>query len=349
VEAEEVRAFGFKQHGELPDLTMLDLPEPHAGPGQVRIAVEAAGLNHLDLFVLHGIEGIKVPLPHVVAADGSGVVDEVGPGVSTVKTREKVLVDPNLSDGTCDVCKRGQEVMCRNYGIVGEHTSGNAAEYSVLPAVNVVPLPERLDFVNGAAAPLVFLTAWRSLMTVGELKEGETVAIVGAGGGLVTAAIQLSHWRGAKVLVVTRSKEKGERARKLGADEVIVPTPERSMSKALWEASSKRGVDLVYDSVGSATFQESMKVLARGGRLVFVGATTGPKVEVDLRSIFWRNASIRGSTMSTHAEFHAVLKLLSEGKVHPVVDSVYPLEEGGKAMTRLNNGDMFGKIVLKVA
>lgn len=344
-----MRGFGFKAHGELSNLTMLDLPEPHAGPGQVRVAVKAAGLNHLDLFTLHGIEGIPIPLPHVMASDGSGVVDEVGTGVSRVKKGEKVLIDPNLSDGTCEYCKRGQEVLCRNYGIVGEHTNGMASDYAVLPAINVLKLPERLDFIQGAAAPLVFLTAWRALMVVGELKEGESVAIIGAGGGLVTAAIQVAHWRGARVVVVTRSSAKGEKARKLGADDIVVPTAERPMGKALWEASQKKGFDLIFDSTGSATFSSSLKAVGRGGRLVFCGATTGPNVEVDLRSVFWRNMSIRGSTMSNHSEFYAVLKLLDEGKLNPVVDTAFPLEKGSEAMAKLSSGEFFGKIVLKVA
>jgi NADPH:quinone reductase-like Zn-dependent oxidoreductase len=349
VEGEAVRGFGFKEHGDLSKLSLLDLPEPHAGPGQVRVAVRAAGLNHLDLFCLQGIQGIPIPLPHVIAADGSGTVDEVGAGVTSVKMGEKVLIDPNLSDGTCELCKRGQDVLCRNYGIVGEHTNGMASDFAVLPAINVVKLPERLDFVQGAAAPLVFLTAWRALMTVGELKEGESAAIIGAGGGLVTAAIQLAHWRGARVVVSTRSSEKGEKARKLGADEIIVPTADRPLAKGLWEASQKKGFDLVFDSTGTATFSSSMKAVARGGRFVFCGATTGASVEVDLRTVFWRNMSIRGSTMSNRSEFYSVLKLLAEGKVSPVLDSTFPLENGGEAMARLSKGDMFGKIVLKVA
>jgi len=344
-----VRGFGFKEHGDLSKLSVLDLPEPHPGPGEVRVAVKAAGLNHLDLFVLQGIEGIQTPLPHVIAADGSGIVDEAGAGVTSTRKGEKVLIDPNLSDGTCESCRRGQEVLCRNYGIVGEHRNGMASEYAVLPAINVVRLPERLDFVQGAAAPLVFLTAWRALMVVGELKEGESIAIIGAGGGLVTAAIQIAHWRGARVVVATRFPEKGERARKLGADDIVVPTAERPLGKGLWEASQKKGFDLVFDSTGTATFASSLKAVAKGGRLVFCGATTGPGVEVDLRTVFWRNMSIRGSTMSNRSEFYSVLKLLSEGKLSPVLDMTFPLEKGGEAMARLSKGDMFGKIVIKVA
>lgn len=343
-----MRGFGFQQQGGLDRLSLLDLPEPHAGPGEVRLRVRAAGLNHLDLFTLEGMEGVTVPLPHVLAGDATGTLDEIGPGAAGI-LGDRVLVDPGLSDGTCEVCRAGQEVYCKNYQILGEHVNGTAAEYVVVPSANAVPLPERLDLTSGASVGLVFMTAYRALLTTGGLQPGDSLAIIGAGGGLSTAAVQIGHWRGARVVVATRSAAKADRVRALGADEVLVTGPDRPLGKGLWGLSDKRGFEVVLDCTGRATFADSLRALARGGRLVFCGATTGPRVEIDLRPLFWRNASVRGSTMGTRTEFHQALRLLAEGKVHPVVDRVFPLAEGREAMGRLQKGEMFGKIVLEVA
>lgn len=342
-----MKAFGFRAHGGLEAATLLDLPEPFPGPGEVKIAVRAAGLNHLDLFTLNGLPGVEVPLPHVLAGDGSGVVVEAGDGVDPWRKGDRVLVDPSLPDGTCEYCLRGLECFCRNYRILGEHTQGVASELAVLPAANLRPLPPALDFDSGGCAALVFMTAYRALYTVGELRGGEQVAIIGAGGGLATAAIQLARLRGARVVVVTGSAEKGERARALGANEVIFRSRGSEADRELWKASGKRGFDVVFDSAGEATFAGSARALARGGRLVFCGATSGPSVTVDLRPLFWRGASLRGSTMATRREFTEVLSLLQAGAVRPVVDRVFPLNEGPEALRRLASGEVFGKIVLR--
>ncbi len=344
-----MKALGFRAHGGPEAATVLEVPEPFPGPGEVKIAVRAAGLNHLDLFTLQGLPGVEVPLPHILAGDGSGVVLEVGEGVTDWRKGDRVLVDPSLPDGTCEYCLRGLECFCRNYRILGEHTQGVASEFAVLPAENVRPLPPSLDFETGGCAALVFMTAYRALYTVGELRGSDQVAIIGAGGGLATAAIQLAHLRGARVVVVTGSAEKGERTRALGADEVIFRSRGSEVDRELWRASGKRGFDVVFDSAGEATFAGSARALARGGRLVFCGATAGPMVTVDLRPLFWRGASLRGSTMATRQEFTEVLSLLRAGAVRPVVDQVFPLEEGPAALRRLARGDLFGKLVLKPA
>ncbi len=343
-----MRAFGFEQHGPLSNLRLLSLPEPTPGPGEVQIAVQVAGLNHLDLFTLEGMPGITVPLPHVLAGDGTGIIDRVGEGVDPARVGQRVLVDPSLADGTCEWCRRGLENFCSNYQIIGEHTNGTAAEYVVVPQGNAVPLPPRLDWVGGAGVALVFMTAWHALRTVGELQQGDTLAIIGAGGGLVTAAVQVGRYLGARTVVATRNAAKGEKTRALGADEVVVYGDDVPLSKALWAASGKRGFDVVFDSTGRATFTASARSLARGGRLVFCGGTTGPVVEIDLRGLFWRGASLRGSTMATRAEFHEVLRHLADGTLKPVVDRVFPLEEGPAAMERLAGGDVFGKVLLRV-
>ncbi len=344
-----MKAFGFRAHGGLEAATLLDLPEPLPGPGEVKIAVRGAGLNHLDLFTLNGLPGVEVPVPHVLAGDGSGVVWETGEGVTGWRKGDRVLVDPSLPDGTCDYCLRGLECFCRNYRILGEHTQGVASEFAVLPAANLRPLPPSLDFETGACAALVFMTAYRALYTVGELRGGDQVAIIGAGGGLASAAIQLAHLRGARVVAVTGSPEKGEKALARGADEVILRSRGPETERELWRASGKRGFDVVFDSAGEATFAGSARALARGGRLVFCGATSGPSVTVDLRPLFWRGASLRGSTMATRQEFTEVLALLRAGAVRPVVDRVFPLQGGPEALRRLATGELFGKVVLRPA
>jgi NADPH:quinone reductase-like Zn-dependent oxidoreductase len=254
-----------------------------------------------------------------------------------------------LSDGTCPACRAGQESLCRNFRIVGEHTQGTATEFVVVPRANVYPMPPALSFGEAAAFPLVFQTAYRALTTVGELRAGERVAIIGAGGGVATAAIQIAKAAGARVAVTTRSPEKGEKARKLGADAVLLEAAGTSLDRTLWAWSEKEGVDVIFDSVGLLTVPRTLRALARGGRLVVIGATTGPVVEVDLRTVFWRQASIRGSTMASRREFEAVLAELSHGTVKPVIDHEFAWGEGREAIARMDAPDLFGKVVLRTA
>ena len=342
-----MRAFGFRTHGDLGNLQPLDLPDPVAGDGEVRLRVRAAGLNRLDRFVLTGIPGVPIPLPHVLGSDASGVVDTVGDGVVGWSPGDRVLLNPGLWDGSCDACRAHQESLCRQFRIVGEHTQGTIAEYVVVPARNVHRLPGRMTFEEGAAAPLVFQTAWRALLHVGALQPGETVAIVGAGGGTNTAALQIARWRGARVVVTTRSEAKAEQARRSGATDVLVVGPDRPADRALWEWSGRKGVDLIFDSAGAASVPASVKALARGGRVVVIGATSGPVVPLDLRTLFWRQASVRGSTMANASEFLEVMERLSDGSLRPVVDSVHDFDHASQAVARLDAPELFGKVVVR--
>lgn len=343
-----MRALGFREHGDLGKVELLDLPEPRAGPGEVRVRIRAAAFNRLDLFTLAGIEGVKIPLPHILAGDGAGLVDEVGPGVARFSVGEKVLIDPSIADGTCEYCRRGLEPFCRDYKILGEHVNGTATELVVVPEVNVRRLPERLDFVEGGCCSLVFMTAYRALLVTGALQAGERVAIVGGGGGLNPAALEVARWKGAEVAVATRSADRAEKAQKLGAQRTVVYGPDLPLDRALWGLSDKRGFDLIFDCNGTPTVGLSTRALARGGRLVFCGGTAGSSVTFDVRPLFWRGASLRGSTMATRREYEEVLELLAQGKLRPVVDSIYPLEEGREALARLQSGGTFGKVVLKI-
>jgi len=341
-----VRGFGFEEHGGPDRLRYVEVPEPKPGPDEVRVRIRAAAFNRLDRFTLAGIPGVQVERPHVLGSDGAGVVDGLGESVRDLAPGARVLLNPGLWDGSCDACRAGNEALCRDYRILGEHTQGSATDLVVLPRRNVHPLPEGWSFPQGAAAPLVFLTAWRALVTVGGLRSGERVAIVGAGGGVATAAVQVAKLLGAEVAVVSRSRSKEEDARRLGADAFVVPDETRPMDRGLWEWSGKRGVDLVFDSVGAPTVGRSLRSVARGGRVVVIGATAGPTVELDLRTLFWRQASIRGSTMAGRAEFDAVLARLARGELHPVIDRTFPFEQGREAFARLDAPDLFGKVVL---
>ena len=341
-----MRGFGFREHGGLDRLAYVEVPTPAPGPGEVRLRLRAAAFNRLDRFVLAGIPGVPITLPHVLGSDGAGVVEATGEGVDDLRVGERVLLNPGLWDGTCAACRAGQEALCREYRIVGEHTQGTVGEFAVVPRRNVHRLPERLTMVEGAAAPLVFQTVWRGLKTVGGLVAGERVAVIGAGGGTTTAAIQVARHLGGRVAVVTRSPGKGERALGLGAEAALVTGEDRPIDRLLWEWSERRGVDLIFDSAGAATVPRSVKALARGGRVVVIGATTGPLVEVDLRTLFWRQGSIRGSTMASRTEFDDVLAVLARGNVRPVIDSEWTSARAAEAFARLESPELFGKVVV---
>ena len=340
--------FGFSAHGGPERLGYVEVPTPEPGPDEVRISMRAAAFNRLDRFTLAGIPGVTVALPHVLGSDGAGVVDRCGAEVDGLPVGTKVLLNPGVWDGTCEACQRGEEALCRNYRIVGEHLQGTLAPYVVVPRRNVHPLPAELSFATGAAAPLVFQTAWRALATVGRVRPGERVAIVGAGGGVATAAIQVARLLGATVAVASRSPEKGQRALALGAEAYLPLDDAHPLDRGLWEWSRKRGVDVVFDSVGAPTLGKSVRALARGGRVVVIGATGGPVVEIDVRTLFWRQASIRGSTMASAAEFDRVLDHIAAGRLAPVIDGEYPFDRAAAAFARMEAPALFGKVVVAV-
>ncbi|MCI4358117.1 MAG: zinc-binding dehydrogenase [Thermoplasmata archaeon] len=341
-----MNGLGFLEHGGLDRVQFVDLPEPVPGPGEVRVRIKAASFNHLDLFTLEGIPGVDISRPHVLGSDGAGVVDRLGPGSDAPTEGSRVLLNPGLWDGSCEACRKGEESLCRNYRILGEHTQGTATDLVVVPERNVHPIPERLTFEQASAAPLVFQTAWRALATVARLVPGESCAIIGAGGGVSTAAVQVARRLGARVVVATRSEEKAAQVRRQGGAEALVFGPEAPLERVLWGWSEKKGVDVIFDSVGQPTVGRSLLATARSGRIVVVGATAGPKVEIDLRTLFWRQASLRGSTMAGAAEFRAVLAELDRGTLRPVVDSIFPFQQGRDALARLADPRLFGKVVL---
>ncbi len=340
-----MKAVIFDEHGGPEVLKIGEVPEPEPGPDEVVLAVKAAALNHLDLWVRKGIPGLKLTMPHVPGSDGAGVVSSIGWKVKGLIDGDRVALNPGLSCGTCEFCRRGEESLCVEFKILGEHVRGTCAEFVKVPAKNLFKIPPSLGFEEAAALPLASLTAWRMLVTRAGLKQGQDVLINGAGSGVSVAAIQIAKHIGARVFVTSRSDEKLEKAKELGADMLINLTKER-FDEVIWRETKKRGVDVVLDHVGPATWPQSLRSLAKGGKIVVCGATSGPKAEIDIRSLYWRQFSIIGSTMSSQKEFEAMMGLVVQGKLKPVIDRVMPMSETRKAHEILEKGEQFGKLVL---
>lgn len=314
-------------------------------PSEVRVRIRAAALNHLDLFVVRGLPGVTITPPWVLGADGTGVVDAVGDDVREVKVGDTVVINPGISDRTCEYCLDGEQSLCVRFGILGEHLPGTIAEYIVLPAANVRSVPSSTPTDVAAAFTLATLTAWRMVSTRAGVQAGDDVLIWGIGGGVAIAALQICKYLGAHVWVTSSDDVKLERARSLGADETINHST-TDVAKRIRDRTKKRGVDVVVDDVGVATWKQSLLALGRRGRLVTCGATSGPIVETDVRRLFWNQWSILGSTMGNDAEFNAIIEQFRSGKLYPAVDCVYPLAEARAAYERLEAGHQFGKVVI---
>jgi NADPH:quinone reductase-like Zn-dependent oxidoreductase len=342
-----MKAVLFHQHGSSEVLAFSDFPTPEPGPGQVLVRLKAAALNRLDLWVRQGWPGIRLDYPHIPGADGAGEVAALGYGVSGWKVGEQVVLNSNIGCGTCEYCIAGEDNRCRNWRLLGENLRGTYAEYVTAPAANLLRLPDGFDHRAAAAAALVYHTAWHSLITRGGLRPGENVLVVGASGGVNSASIQIAKLCGANVIVVGSSPEKLTFAETMGADHLIDRSQEEDWSKAVYRLTGKMGVDVVVDNVGT-TYPMSFRSARKGGRILTVGNTGGPKFEIDNRFIFGKHLSILGSTMGTQADFRKVMNLIFAGKLQAQIDSVYPLAEARTAQERLQQGLQKGKIVLEV-
>jgi NADPH:quinone reductase-like Zn-dependent oxidoreductase len=334
----------FHEFGGPEVVRVEEVERPVPGPGEVLVEVRAAAMNHLDLWVRRGLP-IETTMPHIGGSDVAGVVAEVGPGVDRFRGGEPVVVNPSLWCGRCRECARGQESMCARFRILGEHTDGGFAELVAVPAANAYPIPAGLGFEQAAALPVSYQTAWRALVSRAALRPGEEVLVLGASGGTAIAAVQLAKLAGARVYAVTRGAEKVERVRALGAD-VVYDRDEVEFSREVFRDTGKRGVDVVVENVGEATWQGSLRSLARGGRLVTYGATAGHRGETDIRLLFWKQLQIIGTTMASRAEFEEMLRAVEQAGIVPVVDRVMPLAEARAAHERLEAGEQFGKLVL---
>jgi NADPH:quinone reductase-like Zn-dependent oxidoreductase len=341
-----MRAVVIPRHGGPEILVLEERPRPAAGPGQVLLQVRCAGLNHLDTFVRRGLPGLTLSLPMIPGSDASGVVAEVGPGVAGIATGDRVFVSPGYSCERCEACLSGNEPLCRRYGLFGEHRDGTQAEYVAVGASNVLPLPENLSFEEGAAFPLVFLTAWHMLASRARLQPGEEVLVQAGGSGVGTAAIQIAKYLGARVLTTVGSAEKADKARALGADETILYR-ETDFLEAVRRLTGKRGVDVVVENTGAATWEKSLQALTRGGRLVTCGATTGYEAKTDLRFVFFKSLSILGSTMGSRAELLHVARLVGARRLRPVIDRVLPFDQVAEGHRLLEERAVFGKVLLR--
>jgi NADPH:quinone reductase-like Zn-dependent oxidoreductase len=309
--------------------------------------VRAAALNHLDLWLLDGLPGVTLVPPWIVGTDAAGVVEAVGPDVTDVVVGDSVVINAGLSDRTCEYCRDGEHPLCVRFRVMGEHVPGLAAERVVVPATNVRAIPASAPAEVAAGFTLAALTAWRMVVSRAQVVEGDDVLIWGAGGGVAHMALQIAKLRGARVWVTSGSDAKLERARQLGADETLNHRTQ-DVPAEIRARTGKRGVTVVIDSVGEATWERSLRALGKRGRLVTCGGTSGPMVQMDVRRLFWNQWTIMGSTMGNDAEFDAVVQLFRAGRLAPVVDSVFTLEDGRRGYERLASGEQFGKVVLRV-
>ncbi|GAB5491577.1 MAG: zinc-binding dehydrogenase [Phototrophicaceae bacterium] len=343
-----MKAAVLTQHGDSTDVIEIvdNLPIPEPQRGEVRIKMSAAALNRLDLFVRRGWKGLNLEFPHVIGSDGAGVIDKVGEDVTTLKAGDRVAVDPSIFPQDANITGDYQNQV-RSIEIIGEHQSGFAAEYVVVPARNCILVPDGFDLKNAAAAGLVYVTAWHSLMTRGQFQAGEDILIVGAGGGVNSATIQIAKLAGArKIYVIGSDAEKCQRAHELGADVTINRRETDNWAKDMFKLTDKRGVDVVVDNVGQATIPLSMRAVRAGGRILVVGGTTGYNAQVNLAQLFAYHISLIGSTMGEHKDYAKVMNLVFAGKLNAIVGQVFPLQDARQAQDTLENFDVFGKVVI---
>ncbi len=344
-----MRALTIEAHGGLEQIhyrTDLAIPTPAAG--EVRVRIRAVALNRLDLWTVGGLPGVTITPPWVLGADGTGIIDAIEGDVGDIRVGDRVVINPGLSCRRCEWCLKGEQPLCAKFGVLGEHRPGSFAEFVVVPATNVRRIPDTVPDEIAAAFTLATLTAWRMCVTRARVQAGEDVLIWGIGGGVAQAALRICKARGARVWVTSSSPEKLKQAKAIGAD-VLINHATQDVGKLIREHTGKRGVDVVIESVGERTWNASLQSLTRGGRLVTCGGTSGPSLTMDVRRLFWYQWSIMGSTMGTDAEFDAVTAELAAGRLWPSVDSVLPLEEGREAFARMQRGEQFGKLVLRVA
>ncbi len=337
----------FREFGGPEKLSYEDVADPKINETEVLIRVRACALNHLDIWARGGTRSERIPLPHISGSDISGEVARVGSFVKNHNHGDKVLIAPGISDGTCEYCATGWDSLCESYKIIGYETPGGYAEYAAVPSQNVLPIPDHLGFEEAASVPLVFLTAWHMLTTRAHLTAGETVLVWAAGSGVGSAAIQVAKVLGAKVIATAGNDEKLDKAKQIGADWVVnhhtqdVPTEVKRVTNG-------RKANVVFDHVGQATWEKSMRSMAPAGRLVNCGVTSGGKAEIDIRYVFVRQFSLMGSFMGGRGELLKVLTFFEDGRLKPVVDSVFPLADAAKAQIRMEKSEHFGKIVLKI-
>jgi NADPH:quinone reductase-like Zn-dependent oxidoreductase len=343
-----VRAIVLTEHGGPDVIQYEEVPRPEPGSGEVLVHLRASALNRLDLWVREGWPGLNLRFPHILGADGAGDVAGLGENVRDFSIGDRVVIDANIGCGACGACLAGNDNLCEDWNLLGETIAGTLAEYISVPARNLLAIPDTIDYGHAAAASLIFLTAWHSLITRGNLQAGESVLVVGASGGVNTASIQIAKFAGATVYVVGSNTQKLALAESLGADTLIDRSKEARWDKAIWLATNQRGVDVIVNNVGAGTMPLSLRAAAKGGRILTVGNTGNPIYEIDHRYLFAKHLSIIGSTMSPIEDFRTVMGLIFRGKLKVVIDRRYPLQATADALQRLEAGEQLGKIVIDI-
>ena len=340
-----MKAILIREHGGLDKLGITEVPDPTPRPGEAIVRVRAVALNHLDIWLRRGVPGHKFPLPMIPGSEVAGIVESADD--PRWKVGDEVIVAPSYSCGLCVACLSGNDPLCRNFGLFGETVSGGAAEKMAVPVRNLIRKPSALSFAEAAALPLDMLTAWHMLIARARLRPGETVLVQAGGSGVGSAAIQIAKLWGATVYATAGTAAKAARAKTLGADETIVHT-EHDFVEDVRRLTAKRGVDIVFEHVGGETFERSLRALARGGRLVTCGSTSGGEVTINLRLVFFKLLSILGSTMGSLAELHEIMKFVEAGRLHPVIDRILPISEVAEGHRILEAREAFGKIVFEI-
>lgn len=343
-----MKAILVNQHGAPDVLTFTNIPNPEPQENEVVIKLHFSGLNHLDVWVRKGSPAYPVKLPHIMGADGAGTVEALGKGAEGVSVGDRVLIFPGISCGNCLPCTRGQDNQCVQYEILGSKRNGTYAEYVSVPDQNVVAIPDSLSFEQAASFPLVYLTAWHMMIGRAKLLPIETVLVVGGSGGIGVAAIQIAKLKGAKVLATTTARQKVNKIKSIGADDVFWDEKDSDFSKWVLQHTEMRGADIVIEHVGPATWDKSVKSLNRNGQLVTCGATTGSNVSLDLRNTFSRDLSVFGARMGTQREFQDLTTALFKDEIKPVVDKIFPLEDASSAHDYIEGRQQVGKVLLKI-
>lgn len=343
-----MKAVAFYKHGDVRVLRYVKLPTPEIEDDEVLVEVKACALNHLDIWAREGLPGVPMPMPHILGSDVAGYVAKVGMDVKDVRVGQRVVASPGLSCGKCVACLSGWDSRCDQFKILGLQVQGGYAEYVKVKPHDVILVSNRYSEAEWAATPLVFLTAWHMLVTRACLQPGDTVLIQAGGSGIGSAAIQVAKYYHAYVITTVGSDAKAAKAKALGADQVI-NYRKRDLVKEVKRVTRGHGVSVAFEHIGPQTFEKSLMCLRKGGRLVTCGATTGPKVQLELRHFFARELSIAGCYMGSRRELMTVLGLLDQGILHPVVDSVFPLKDAALAQQKMLSRGFFGKLVLRCA
>lgn len=341
-----MQAVVIEEHGGLDALKVVERPDPEPRAGEVRVRIRAAALNRLDVFVRAGVPGVRYPLPIVSGSDGAGLVDRVGDDVTDLEIGSPCVLAPGLSCGVCESCARGDDHLCRYYGILGEHRDGTCADFVVVPRRNILPKPENLSFEEAAAVPLPFLTAWHMLVERAKLRAGETILIHAAGSGVSTAGIQIADFLGARIFATAGSDEKLRRAAEMGV-EAGINYRKQDFVEEIRRLTGKRGVDVILDHVGKDTWEGNVRSLTKGGRLVICGNTSGTEANTSLPHVFFKSLSLLGSTMGGRSELFEILRLVEREILSPVVDRVLPMSQVAEGHRILEERAAFGRIVFR--